>query len=236
MELPEYKLDPEVRAKILEEVSSNFKPLGNEGLSEENFFELICDLPHLSGITPGMHADKIAEILSREIQESRAEFGQNWHDQIFHSSHQITLLKLEIERHEAKIREANRQLRKLRSKASTKIGRGRPERDLRLEEITKQLVAKWIQALKVELGVTTCAGLERMIDDTNQINWRNWLNGKALPTSNSFLNLMSKKINKGQHEGKILFDVPTPGSPSSFNLFNLICQDQYFEDGLIKFE
>lgn len=230
-----YRLDPEIRAKIL----ASLPPAraDSEKLSEAEFFEIVCDLPDVIGIKQGMSVGAVVDILEREGKDASEKFGQTWHNQIFDSTHKITLLKQEIESQEALIREANKHLKRLKSKGSSENrGRGRPKKSLIREESTKQLMAKWIRALQTELEVTTCSKLEDMINETGQRNWQHWLSGKAVPTSSNFLKLMSAEILKGKHAGKVLADIPTPaGAPSARNLFNLICQDQFVEEGVWTF-
>lgn len=147
-------------------------------------------------------------------------------DEIYFANMRIAKLQAEIARQQLKIREA---LKRLEAKApsETRKMRGRPARnpsapgqETPRETATKSFLRQWVKSVQAEMGVETCSDLERLLPDTDQRNWRRWLNGAAIPTPNSFMQALHAQIMSGEHAGKCLFQMAT--TPPGQDLFLLL--------------
>lgn len=231
---PKYALDPEIRAKLL----ASLLPLkaGSEKLSEAAFADIFCDFPDLAGIKQCMQLGDLVEVLEQGSKAAYNKSGQKFRNQIDDANHKIKLLKQEIEKEELLIVESKKQLKNCLLNSSEKRGPGNPPKSLRRNDVTKQLLAKWILALQVGLGVTSCTGIESMMDTGNKRNWQGWLKGTRVPSSKNFLSLLSSKITEGKHKGKTLANIPlTSGAPSAHTLFKLLCRDEFGEESVMTF-
>jgi hypothetical protein len=163
-----------------------------------------------------------------EIDASDAKVAKN------KAQKKIRELKLEIEKQESAIIEAERVIRRyksVRKKMSTSVGKGRPLSDEYRVGIAKKFVSKWFLNLMEVLEVKSCHKLEQIISTTStkfeisetsgkleeiivpskatERNLRRWLKGDAIPNYNTFQILMSTKVEAGKYKGKLLQDVPT---------------------------
>lgn len=157
----------------------------------------------------------------------------------------IRELQLEIERQESLICQAEKTIRKFkRSSQQDKNvkGRGRPESSEYNVTIGKKFVSQWVKSLMEALDVKSCQKLEELIcphttkfefnKATNKTeektipsraterNWRRWLKGEAIPNYNTFVILLSTKIDFGKCKGQLLQDIPT--TPNSNDLQTLL--------------
>ncbi|SDK52935.1 hypothetical protein SAMN05192566_1538 [Methylophilus rhizosphaerae] len=176
------------------------------------------------------------------LEEADAWYAQL---EINKAQRKISELKLEIEKQEALITQSERVIRRFKSVSkeikSTK-GKGRPESDEFRVSIGKKFVSKWVLSLMEILEVKSCQKLEQLISphskklETDKVtkvlteitvpskaserNWRRWQKGEAIPNYNTFVILMSTRIDFGKYSGKLLQDIPT--TPSSSELQTLL--------------
>lgn len=88
-------------------------------------------------------------------------------------------------------------------------GVGRPERSRFKESVVKDFLNKWVTSLMEALQVKSCGaenGLEKLVVDSSERNWRRWLNGDAIPSNLKFDALLDSKISKGKYA--LLRNVP----------------------------
>ena len=130
------------------------------------------------------------------------------------------------------------QLKVWLSNSAKKLKRRRPPKSTERKVTTKHLLEKWILALQTELGVSTPAAMEAMIN-SDQDDVRNlllWRDGTRTPSPDSLLRLLSLKIITGKHEGKTLANIPLPqGAPMAHNIFKLICRGKIDDNKIITF-
>lgn len=121
-------------------------------------------------------------------------------------------------------------------------GKGRPAQSEYNASIAKKFVSQWVKSLMEALDVKSCQKLEELIcayttilkfnPKTNkrevkiissratERNWRRWLKGEAVLNYNTFIILLSTKIDFGKCKGQLLQDVPT--TPNSDDLQTLL--------------
>lgn len=165
--------------------------------------------------------------------------------EINQAQRKIRELQLEIEKQENSIRQAEKAIRKF--KRSTQLeknvkGRGRPESSDYNVTIGKKFVSQWVMSLMKALDVKSCQKLEEVIcPHTNKLelnkatnkteektipsraterNWRRWLKGEAIPNYNTFIILLSTKIDFGKFKGQLIQDIQT--TPNSNDLQTLL--------------
>jgi len=157
----------------------------------------------------------------------------------------IRELLLEIEKQELIILQAERTIRSYKRQvqlASEAKSRGRPASSEYSVSVGKKFVSKWVKSLMEALEVKSCQKLEELIcphttklefnKATNKVeektipsraterNWRRWLKGEAIPNYNTFVILLSTKIDFGKCKGQLLQDIPT--TPNSNDLQTLL--------------
>lgn len=135
----------------------------------------------------------------------------------------IAELKKIIEKQEALIFECNRIIKKNKRLEAAIIPSnriGRPYISSERQEVALRFVSQWVQSLIDELQVKNCAQLETCIPESNQRNWRRWLGGDAVPTSNNLTDLLSAEVRQGRYKGQPLHNVPT--TPEHNDLLSLI--------------
>jgi hypothetical protein len=165
--------------------------------------------------------------------------------EINQAQRKIRELQLEIERQENLIRQAEKSIRKFKRSSQQEKnvkGRGRPESSEYNVTIGKKFVSQWVKSLMEALDVKSCQKLEELIcphttklefnNATNKTeektipsraterNWRRWLKGEAIPNYNTFVILLSTKIDFGKCKGQLLQDIPT--APNSNDLQTLL--------------
>lgn len=154
-------------------------------------------------------------------------------------------LKLEIEKQEAMILQAERVIRKYKvvsKEISAAKGKGRPVSDEHRVRIGKKFVSKWVLSLMEILEVKSCQKLEQLISPhstkskfnkttgkfeevtvvskASERNLRRWLKGEAIPNYTTFEVLIGTRIDFGKYKGKTLQDIPT--KPNSSSLLSLL--------------
>lgn len=174
---------------------------------------------------------------TEEIDAHYAEIAKN------KAQRKISELKLEIEKQEAEIFEAERIIRRYKSvrrKMSTNSGKGRPVSDEYRVGISKKFVSKWVLSLMNILEVKSCQKLEQFISPhstkleiskttgkleeitvpskATERNLRRWLNGDAIPNSTTFEILMRAKVETGKYKGMFLQDLPVDPDSNSLQL------------------
>lgn len=244
-----YSLDPKIRDEML----SNFnrsKILPNDTLSESNFYELICSMPFpiQKNIKPGMKMTKYLDLLMEDTDKQFTAHNQiehcahqisNFESQIKEAASQISLLESNIRKWKKAIQKEELKLNALYENKDTNKSkvRGRPPSiDNPDTIIIKELIKRWIDSLKIELEVKSFVGLQNKIFGSARGNWEKWANGERIPLSKTMYQYLSMPIRSGKHKGKKLIDIPISNAPSNFDIFNLICRDIVFFDGLIKFD
>lgn len=165
--------------------------------------------------------------------------------EINQAQRKIRELQLEIERQESLIRQAEKTIRKFKRSSQQEKnvkGRGRPESSEYSVSIGKKFVSQWVKSLMEALDVKSCQKLEELIcphttklefnKATNKTeektissraterNWRRWLKGEAIPNYNTFVILLSTKVDFGKCKGQLLQDIPT--MPNSDDLQTLL--------------
>ncbi len=188
------------------------------GLFEKEYFELLANDPEHMAMEFEFHEWK--------------NFG-NSHPgkaliEISSANQKINELKEEINKQEAIINAAKRTIQKYKRlvHAGKSNKRGRPERSEYREEIVTKFMMKWVASLKDALEVKSCGargGLEKMVNSTKERNWRRWLNGGAIPSYETFENLLALKITDGKYAGEPLCKVPvTPSNNQMLTLLQFI--------------
>lgn len=244
-----YFLDPKIRKQILSS-SNKSTLLPSDTVSESHFFEAICSLPFPihKNIRPGLRMTEYLELL---MQDTHTQASQ--HNKIQQCSHEIENHKKQIEEAtcqkdllEQKIIKLNKAIRKeklrlselqTKSKSAEKKPRGQPKKSEDPDApIINELIRRWIDGLKIELNFKGNSGLEKVVFGSNRGNWEKWSKGERRPQAKTMYKYLSMKIKAGKHKGKKLIDVPISDAPTNFDIFNLICRDLVFEDGLINFD
>lgn len=128
-----------------------------------------------------------------------------------------------IEKHKASILSAERIIRRNKRheaemRASKKIGR--PEKSLERQNVAIRFTSQWVQSMMDALDVISCSGLEYAIIGSSQRNWRRWLNGDAVPTGKTLVELAKTKIKSENFKSSKLEDLPT--SPRLADLLALV--------------
>ena len=144
---------------------------------------------------------------------------------IINSKLKIKELQDELEKHEAIIRESEKIVRKLKrhmnAENANKIGR--PERSSEKGNVAKKFVSRWVASLMNELEIKSCAKLGKVVSDTNERNWRRWLNRDAIPTYINFEKLLSAKIDHGKFAGQPLHNISvTPPHDALLTLLRFV--------------
>ena len=219
----QYQLDPELRAKLL----ADLPPVkaDSEKLSEESAADLICNFPNLTGINAGMPIGEVEGILEREGKAAYNKYTLLV--QIDESKQKLQQLKQDVEKEELRLLNLNKQLKNDSLSFAEKRKRGHPTKDVNRTDVTKRLIKKWILALQVELEVTSCVDLAKMMDEdaniNNERNWRIWRNGTHIPPPKTFQELMSTRIKKGKYAGKTLSNISLSlKTPDIHDLFSLL--------------
>lgn len=189
------------------------------------------------GIKSGMPVDKAIQAL-KSYHKALDENAKllTLEEEIFNSTLQLRRQLEEVEKTESRIRELKKEKQKFKLQAARdasagenkdqKRGRGRP-RPIRSPEhqaAIQGFVANWVKCVKNEMDVQTCSDLGSLIPDSDQRNWRNWQNGKTIPSPKSFLEVITSRITKKGHEhyGKCLAEIPT--TPESQDLYCLLIE------------
>lgn len=157
----------------------------------------------------------------------------------------IRELQLEIAKQEGLILQAERTIRKFKKHVQVEKNaksRGRPESSEYNVTLGKKFVSQWVKSLMEALDVKSCQKLEELIcphttklefnkatnkseektisSRATERNWRRWLKGEAIPNYNTFVILLSTKIDFGKCKGQLLQDIPT--TPNSDDLQTLL--------------
>lgn len=178
----------------------------------------------------------------KSLEESDAWYAQL---EINKAQRKISELKQEIEKLEVVMAQSERVIRRYKTannEMNTYKAKGRPANSEFRVNVGKKFVSNWVISLMEILEVKSCQKLEQLISpystklesDKNtgilqeitvsskatERNWRRWLNGEATPNYNTFVILMSTKIEFGKFSGKYLQEIPT--NPDSSQLQALL--------------
>lgn len=157
----------------------------------------------------------------------------------------IRELLLELEKQEFIILQAERTIRSYKRQvqlARAAKSRGRPASSEYSVSVGGKFVSQWVKSLMEALDVKSCQKLEELIcphttklefnkvtnkteektisSRATERNWRRWLKGEAIPNYNTFVILLSTKIDFGKCKGQLLQDIPT--MPNSNDLQTLL--------------
>jgi hypothetical protein len=184
-----------------------------------------------------LHQDKV-EALENDIEYMAAEFESEngrWKSseemyayfaaiEINKAKEKIRELRDEIKKQEAIIHIADKAVQEFKHPVITekRSKRGRPVRSEYRDKIAKKFTQKWVASLMVALEVKGCGtqkGLEKMVSETSERNWRRWKNGDGVPTYATFENLLDSKVLAGKYAGEQLYNVPTIPTHSQMMIF-----------------
>lgn len=189
------------------------------------------------GIRAEMPADEAIQAL-KSYQKTLDENAEllRLEEEIFNCTLQLRRQLEEVEKTESRIRELKKEKQKFKLQAARdasggenknqKRGRGRPRPISSPEHqaAIQDFVASWVKCVKNEMAVQTCSDLGSLIPGSDQRNWRNWQNGKTIPSPKSFLEVITSRITRKGHEhlGKCLAEIST--TPESHDLYCLLIE------------
>lgn len=229
-----YSLPEEIRLMLLPPPRTRKT---DDVLTDFQALELALGLA-ATGIREGMPVDEAIKILEKEYQISVAEAKSTAYaieeEELFDLTIQRKRLLQEVKEIDSKINVVKSKIKKLQKQEMAAIvatenevqkrGRGRPRlcRTSEYEEMIKNFISKWVQAVKNEMDVQTYSALQNLIPAGDARNWLNWKNRKTIPAPKSFLQMITLKIDNKEHKhnGKSLAEIPT--NPSSADLYSLL--------------
>jgi hypothetical protein len=203
-----YFLSEDERLKLLNDIP-RLDP--DETLNLDQIRELTFRDDPVEGIRPEMKRGEAEKVLREVYEEAMKKWGDiiPREEIIVDAKEKILMREREIEALKEQIQNEQQNIKKIRQE-TTRRGRGRPKKTSSNKKAVKMWVATWIQSLQKELGTNTCAGLDKAIHGSDERSWNRWINGSAIPTSQSFDELLKLKVGQNlPHAGKYLSEVPT---------------------------